>query len=76
VLVEPADGEALSRYADFLWMARKNTWEAEERYQQAMAAEPDNSTHVSKYANFLWNTGAEETCVSLDTSNDDDNKFL
>lgn len=76
VLVEPADGEALSRYADFLWMARKNTWEAEERYQQAMAAEPDNSTHVSKYANFLWNTGAEETCVSLNTSNDDYNKFL
>lgn len=76
VLVEPADGEALSQYADFLWMARKNMWEAEERYQQAMAAEPDNPTHISKYANFLWNTGAEETCVSLNTSNDDYNKVL
>ncbi|KAA8534100.1 hypothetical protein F0562_031707 [Nyssa sinensis] len=68
IQVEPLDAEALSQYANFLWMVRGDLWEAEERYQQAVAAEPENPYYVSKYANFLWNTGGEETCIPLDTS--------
>lgn len=59
---EPPDAEALSRYAEFLWKVRKDLWGAEERYQQALAAESGNPYYASKYANFLWNTGGEETC--------------
>lgn len=68
VQVEPPDAESMSHYANFLWKVRKDLWGAEERYIQAMAAEPDNSYHASRYANFLWNTGGEETCFPLDTS--------
>ncbi|KAL1825191.1 hypothetical protein ACET3Z_011969 [Daucus carota] len=68
IQVEPPDAESMSHYANFLWKVRKDLWGAEEKYIQAMAAEPDNSYHASRYANFLWNTGGEETCFPLDTS--------
>lgn len=56
----------MTQYANFLWVVRKDLWGAEERFQQATAAEPDNSYHASKYANFLWSTGGEDTCYPLD----------
>lgn len=68
VQVEPPDAESMSHYANFLWIVRKDLWGAEEKYIQAMAADPDNSYYASRYANFLWNTGGEETCFPLDTS--------
>ncbi|KAK1355162.1 Peroxidase [Heracleum sosnowskyi] len=68
VQVEPPDAESMSHYANFLWKVRKDLWGAEEKYIQAMAAEADNSYHASRYANFLWNTGGDETCFPLDTS--------
>ncbi|KAB2598350.1 hypothetical protein D8674_001270 [Pyrus ussuriensis x Pyrus communis] len=73
---EKPDAEALIRYADFLWIVRKDLWGAEERYQQAMAEEPDNPYYASRYANFLWSTGAEDTCFPLSTSYDNYNKVL
>lgn len=73
---EPPDAEALSRYADFLWIVRKDLWGAEERYQQALAVESDNPYHASKYANFLWSTGGDETCFPLDSSHENYNKVL
>lgn len=73
---EKPDAEAVSRYADFLWIVRKDLWGAEERYQQAMATEPCNPYYASKYANFLWSTGGEDTCFPLDTSYDNYNQVL
>ena len=61
IQVEPLDAESLSRYADFLWIVRKDFWRAEDTYLQALSIEPENSYLASKYANFLWNTGGEET---------------
>ncbi|KAJ8769476.1 hypothetical protein K2173_002966 [Erythroxylum novogranatense] len=72
----PPDAEVFSRYADFLWIVRKDLWGAEEKYQQAVAVEPNNHYHASKYANFLWNTGGEDTCFPLQTSNDNFNKVF
>lgn len=62
---ELPDAEALSKYANFLWVIRKDLWGAEQRYLQAMAVEPDNTYHASIYADFLWSTGGEETCFPL-----------
>ncbi|KAH9767002.1 TPR REGION domain-containing protein [Citrus sinensis] len=73
---DPPDAEALSQYADFLWLVRKDLWAAEETYQQAMAAEPNSSSYASKYASFLWNTGGEETCFPLSSSQDDYNHIV
>ena len=67
--MEPQDdGEALCRYANFLWIIRKDLWGAEERFLQAMAADPGNSYHVSNYATFLWNTGGGDICFPLQQS--------
>ena len=65
--LEPADAEALSQYASFLWLARKDMAAAEETYLQAIAADPSNPFHTANYAHFLWSTGAEDTCYPLDT---------
>lgn len=65
VQVMPPDAEALSLYANFLWMVRRDLLEAEEKFLQALAAEPDNSYFASRYANFLWSTGGEETCYPV-----------
>ncbi|KAJ8439426.1 hypothetical protein Cgig2_001766 [Carnegiea gigantea] len=70
IQLDPSDAEFLSQYANFLWLVREDLWGAEERFQQAMAAEPENSFHASRYASFLWNTGAEDTCYPLDSSED------
>lgn len=67
VRIEPADAEALSRYATFLWVARKDLEAAEETYLEAIAADPGNSFYAANYAHFLWNTGGEDTCYPLDT---------
>lgn len=62
----PANADALSRYANFLWIARKDLETAEEIYLQAIDAEPGNAFHAANYVNFLWNTGGEDTCYPLD----------
>lgn len=64
--MEPADAEALSRYASFLWLARKDLVAAEETYLEAIDADPSNSVHNANYARFLWNTGGDGTCYPLD----------
>ena len=66
VRAEPADAEAMGRYATFLWKARNDLAAAEETYQEAIAAEPSNSHHAAAYAHFLWNTGGDDTCYPLD----------
>ena len=66
VRAEPADAEALGRYAAFLWQARNDLAAAEETYQEAIAADPSNAHHAAAYAHFLWNTGGEDTCYPLD----------
>jgi Tfp pilus assembly protein PilF len=66
VRAEPADSEALSRYATFLWKARNDLAGAEDTYQEAIAADPGNAHHAAAYAHFLWNTGGEDTCYPLD----------
>ncbi|XP_006350828.1 uncharacterized protein [Solanum tuberosum] len=69
--VEPKDAEALNKYANFLWKVRKDLWAAEETFNQAIAAEPSNNFYAANYAHFLWNTGGEDTCYPLDSSNTD-----
>ncbi|PHT46896.1 hypothetical protein CQW23_16054 [Capsicum baccatum] len=69
--VEPKDADALGKYAIFLWKVRKDLWAAEETFNQALAAEPGNTFYASNYANFLWNTGGEDTCFPLDSSDTD-----
>ena len=71
----PADAEALSRYATFLWLSRKDLEAAEETYLEAIDADPGNTFHAANYAHFLWNTGGEDTCYPLDDSNGDDDAF-
>ncbi|GAB2234962.1 hypothetical protein Droror1_Dr00004235 [Drosera rotundifolia] len=68
VKVEPKDAEALNKYATFLWQAKKDLWAAEETFLDAISAEPDNSYYAANYAHFLWNTGGEDTCYPLDSS--------
>lgn len=62
----PVDAEALGRYANFLWLARKDLAAAEETYLEAIAANPGNTVHAANYAHFLWSTGGEDTCYPLD----------
>ncbi|GAA0144594.1 hypothetical protein Leryth_014418 [Lithospermum erythrorhizon] len=71
VVVEPKDAEALNKYASFLWKVRNDLWAAEETYQEAIAAEPSNSFYAANYANFLWNTGGEDTCFPLTSTEGD-----
>lgn len=63
--IEPKDAEALSKYASFLWIAKKDVTAAEEAYLEAIAADPGNSYYSASYANFLWNTGGEDTCFPI-----------
>lgn len=67
MLEEPPDAEAFSRYADFLWLVRKDLEAAELRYQEALEEEPRNTYYASKYANFLWSTGGKDTCFPLES---------
>ncbi|XVF46697.1 hypothetical protein PTKIN_Ptkin03bG0048800 [Pterospermum kingtungense] len=68
IQVEPADAEAYSKYATFLWRVRNDLWAAEETFLEAISADPSNSYHAANYAHFLWNTGGEDTCFPLDSS--------
>lgn len=68
IKVEPPDAEALSKYAGFLWQARKDLWAAEETYLEAISAEPTNPFYAGNYAHFLWNTGGEDTCFPIDNT--------
>lgn len=63
--VAPGDGDTLSRYASFLWVARKDLSAAEETFLGAIEAEPGNTVHTANYAHFLWSTGGEDTCYPL-----------
>ena len=56
----------MSRYASFLWLARKDLVAAEETYLEAIAADPGNAVHAANYAHFLWSTGGEDTCYPLE----------
>mgnify|MGYP003366093512 CR=1 FL=1 len=66
--VEPKDAEAMSKYASFLWQARKDLWAAEETYLEAISIDPSNSYYAANYAHFLWTTGGEDTCFPLSSS--------
>lgn len=46
---------------------KNDLWAAEETFQQAIDADPNNSSYAASYAHFLWNTGAEDTCFPLDS---------
>lgn len=69
--MEPPDAEALDKYATFLWRARNDLWAAEETFLEAISADPTNSLHAANYAHFLWNTGGEDTCFPLASSDQD-----
>jgi hypothetical protein len=71
VAIEPPDGEAMRRYAMFLWQARGDLVGAEDMFTGAIDEEPDSSHHRSSYAWFLWMTGGVETCVIDSGSNSD-----
>jgi len=71
VAAEPADGEARSKYATFLWRARSDLWAAEEMYLEAISADPSNTFYAADYAHFLWNTGGEDTCFPLSSPEED-----
>ncbi|KAH9603844.1 hypothetical protein KSS87_005964 [Heliosperma pusillum] len=71
IRVEPKDGEAYNKYANFLWQVRNDLWAAEETYLEAISADPTNSYYAANYAHFLWNTGGEDTCFPLDSSEDE-----
>ncbi|KHF98008.1 TPR repeat-containing [Gossypium arboreum] len=70
VTVEAVDAEAYSKYASFLWKARNDLWAAEETFLEAIEADPSNSYYAANYAHFLWNTGGEDTCFPLDSTQD------
>ncbi|KAB2038334.1 hypothetical protein ES319_D03G138400v1 [Gossypium barbadense] len=70
VTVEAVDAEAYSKYASFLWKATNDLWAAEETFLEAIEADPSNSYYAANYAHFLWNTGGEDTCFPLDTTQD------
>ncbi|QHO39184.1 uncharacterized protein DS421_4g126880 [Arachis hypogaea] len=53
VLAESPEAEAFSRYADFLWMVRKDLWAAELRYLQSLEAEPGNTYYMSSMQVFF-----------------------
>lgn len=63
VAAEPADGEAMRRYAMFLWHVRHDMTKAEDMFTNAIDEEPDSSHIRSSYAWFLWMTGGVETCL-------------
>ncbi|KAL1222045.1 hypothetical protein V5N11_025503 [Cardamine amara subsp. amara] len=65
---EEADADAYSKYAIFQWKVRKDLWAAEENFLEAISADPTNSYYAAIYANFLWQTGGEETCFPLESS--------
>lgn len=65
VAVEPADAEAFSKYANFLWLVKEDIGAAEENYLVAIEADPGNAYHAASYAHFLWNTGGEDTCFPM-----------
>lgn len=66
--VEPSDAEAYNKYATFLWKVKNDLWAAEETYLEAISAEPSNSYYAANYAHFLWNTGGEDTCFPLSST--------
>ncbi|ESQ45869.1 hypothetical protein EUTSA_v10010262mg [Eutrema salsugineum] len=66
--LEEVDAEAYSKYAFFQWKVRKDLWAAEENFLEAISADPTNSFYAANYANFLWQTGGEETCFPLESS--------
>lgn len=63
---EPVDGEAMCRYALFLWRALGDLEKAEDMFGAAMDADPRNNHHQSSYSWFLWSTGGIETCFPLE----------
>lgn len=63
---EPVDGEAMSRYALFLWHGRGDLEGAEEMFLEAIQADPASDYHRSNYAWFLWTTGGQDTCFPLE----------
>ncbi|CAH2065101.1 unnamed protein product [Thlaspi arvense] len=65
---EEVDAETYSKYAVFQWKVRKDLWAAEENFLEAISADPTNSFYAANYANFLWQTGGEETCFPLESS--------
>jgi hypothetical protein len=67
---KPADGEAMRRYAMFLWHVRGDTGGAEDMFIGAIDEEPESSHIRSSYAWFLWTTGGVETCL-IDNNGDD-----
>jgi Tfp pilus assembly protein PilF len=69
VAAEPVDGEAMRRYALFMWHARGDLAGAEDMFTRAIDEEPQSSQHRSSYAWFLWMTGGVETCL-IDSGND------
>lgn len=69
VASEPADGEAMRRYAIFLWHVRGDMTKAEDMFTNAIDEEPESSHIRSSYAWFLWMTGGVETCLIDNSKN-------
>ena len=61
VVADSYDGEALGKYAMFLWLER-NEWKAAEcLFKAAVEVDPDNPWRAGSYARFLWHA---EVCGS------------
>lgn len=48
------DLQHLSEFAVFLWKSLGDVDKAEELYQEALVADPDDTDVLASYANFLW----------------------
>jgi Tfp pilus assembly protein PilF len=70
VAAKPADGEAMRRYAVFLWHVRDDMDGAEDMFNGAIEKEPESSHIRSSYAWFLWMTGGVGTCLIDNDSGD------
>lgn len=74
-MVKPRDAEALSRYADFLLLVRKDLKEAEIRYLEAIEVD-DSSHYKSKYATFTWSVTEQGTRSPSSENSDSFNPAL
>jgi Tfp pilus assembly protein PilF len=70
VAAKPADGEAMRRYAMFLWRVRDDMDGAEDMFNVAIELEAESSHIRSSYAWFLWMTGGVGTCLIDNDSGD------
>ncbi|KAG6413814.1 hypothetical protein SASPL_126529 [Salvia splendens] len=59
ILVNPSCGNALSLYADLIWLHYRDAKRAHIYFDRAVRAAPDNCYVMASYARFLWDAEDE-----------------